>query len=257
MPSLTFVIKSSINEGLIISPSAFMEQYLIGVPTTGISLLKIEETIKVYQDLLEKMLGIKIKKQIISESRTYNYDDLNNFNYLRVSYSVIQAFTLLGKFGNVTRIEIPKEWLVSKKSNQGQYYKKISIVPNAEGILSNVIITSNAGMYFFRFTGFDKLPDYWNIEYLTGLEGNTDLLKNAVAKLAAIDILNMASNNIIGAGLIGQTLSLDGLSQSIQTAKSSSTGAFGYMVTQYSNDLTQVIIPALKSYYKGILMTVV
>ena len=153
-------------------------------------------------------------------------------------------------------IEIPKAWLSTHKSNQGQYYRRVTLLPNSQGSLTTIAISENAGLYFFRFSGFNNMPDYWQFTYLTGIEEDKSaLLRSAVAKLAAIEILNLASNNIIGPGYIGQTLSLDGLSQSIQTAKSSATGAFGYLTTQYANDLQNVILPALKSYYRGILMT--
>jgi hypothetical protein len=263
MPSLTFSIKTEIKEGLIISPSDFVLEYLQGVPLTGtfggtISLNKIENVLSMSQELFEKLLGIKVKKQIIQETKSYNLDDWSNFLYLRTAFPVIEAFGMKGYYGNIPRIQLPKEWMIVKQTNTGSYHRKISLIPNSNGNLGNIIVTINsASSYYYRFVGFDKIPEYWHIEYLTGVDVNSiAILNSAIAKLAAIEILGIASNNILGPGVIGSSLSLDGLSQSIQTAKSSSTGAFSAITKQYADDLKDTLIPALKSYYKGVLFSV-
>lgn len=261
MGSIKFKITSNKNEGLIISPSELLDTFL-----SGISLVKRDGTsisenqqltiIQGAQSLIEKILGIKIKKQVIEEDRNYESGDLRDWLYLRTSFPVNVGLGIQGWAGATRQIEYPRDWISHKKSTvQNQRYRQISLIPNGSGS-SGIISTNYSGFLPISFTRYSMVPNYWKIKYITGFspENVDSLILQAVGKISAIDLLGIASNSIIGPGLTGTSLSIDGLSQSIQTAKSSSSGAFAPQITQYTQDLEQ-IIKILKSYYKGLLMT--
>lgn len=262
MPTINFTIVSAKNEGLILSPSEIANMFLFGIPLkrsdgTAIDEATVRTIIAAAQKTIEKFLGIKITKQVLAESREYCYDDFFRWLYVRTSFPVTQPISLEGNLNDVEQIKYPKEWISAKKSNNGQYYRKFSLVPNQQkqveyfttyvGLLPNLITP----------VGYVNIPDFWKLAYITGFEPGEipEDLVMAVGKLAAIDLLNIASDLIIGPGLTGSSLSLDGLSQSIQTNKTNPKGAFGARIAQYLEDLKERLLPTLQAYYKGITFT--
>lgn len=263
MPSLTLNISFSINSDVIFSPSELQNLFLSGIPLskkdgTTISKQEQELIISSAQSLVEKMLGIIICKKGIFEDRNYEVDDFTRWLNLRTSYPVSKPIYLKGMMGEVTHITYPKEWLSCKKGTiKGQRYRNIALVPNGGG--NTQLIASYGGFFPIAFTRYTSVPNYWRVAYITGFEPNNNgidpLIISAIGKIASINLLNIASDFIIGPGLVGTSLSIDGLSQNISTAKSSGSSAYSPRITQYLTDLKEQIIPVLKSYYKGFIMT--
>ena len=84
-----------------------------------------------------------------------------------------------------------------------------------------------------------------------------ELLKEAVSKRASCGILNVWGDLIIGAGIANQSVSIDGISQSIGTTQSAMYGGASARVQEYNNDLKDHLLPVLRQKFGGIRMVVV
>lgn len=59
------------------------------------------------------------------------------------------------------------------------------------------------------------------------------------------------------AGIANQSVSIDGVSQSIGTTQSAMFGGASARIEAYSKDLKEVILPALRQKFGGLRMTVI
>ena len=82
-----------------------------------------------------------------------------------------------------------------------------------------------------------------------------DLLE-CIQKMAAMNLLNVWGDLILGAGIASSSVSLDGLSQSIGTTQSAMYGGASARVNEYKENVSN-LMAILKQYYTGIQMVVV
>ena len=127
----------------------------------------------------------------------------------------------------------------------GQGKRRVSVVPtgasttqgNAQVILTG--ITSQIGMQ-----RFENIPDYWRLQYITGWDIDDmpmDLL-NVVGMLATFGPLNVAGDLILGvAGVANQSLSIDGLSQSIGTTASATSAGYTARIKEYQQEIKDTV----------------
>ena len=81
-------------------------------------------------------------------------------------------------------------------------------------------------------------------------------LRELIYKKAVIGILQVWGDLVLGAGIASQSISIDGLSQSIGTTQSAMYGAASARCTEYRDDI-QALIPVIRQQYAGIRMVVV
>lgn len=100
---------------------------------------------------------------------------------------------------------------------------------------------------------------------LTGPRSNPDAIldrgvprdiKHAIGMIAAMGPLNIAGDLIVGAGIASQSISIDGLSQSVATTSSATNAGYGARMISYGKELKD-LLPKLRSYYRGIPLQVV
>ena len=100
---------------------------------------------------------------------------------------------------------------------------------------------------------FENIPDYWNYQYITGFDFEHmpwDLL-GVVGKLATFGPLNIAGDLILGsAGIASQSLSIDGLSQSISTTASATNAGYGARLINYQKEIEETV-KRVGATYKG------
>lgn len=153
---------------------------------------------------------------------------------------------------------IPNSWL--RLNNHDGI---IRMIPNAK-FPGNLQIDSNGG-FFPELLRSSMLPHAWEIDYNFGFcSGQVPVLINqAISMLAAIIVFITAGHLILGAGIAGTSISLDGLSQSIQTTQSAENSGFSATIKDISDKLFGsvkddpfAILVILKNYYKGSTMTV-
>lgn len=255
----------NINSELIITPAQLRKIYMWGVTakdSNGIELPDdiYEFYIKTAQQELEDLLNIKLIPTIIKETRDYVYDDYKTYGYVRCSYPVCRAFYLKGMFGEAEQITYPAAWLSSKKSNEvpNMYYRNVYLIPNVGGYQSGEVsgVTFN-GVFGANLLWRSKsyIPNYWHIRYLTGFNKIPDDLLNVIGKTAAINVLHIAGDLILGAGIASYSLGIDGLSQSISSTSSATNAGYGARILGYVDDLKKVL-PILISKYGGMSLSV-
>lgn len=122
------------------------------------------------------------------------------------------------------------------------------------GVLHLVPTASNVPVMFksvpLLHTKF--LPQAVRISYTAGFElGKLPAnLKDMIGKEAASGPLNIGGDLVGGAAIASQSMSVDGLSQSVNTTSSATNAGFGSRLIQYNNELKRDY-PGVISYYKG------
>lgn len=132
----------------------------------------------------------------------------------------------------------------------------LNIVPGSGSIA--LISLGNAGAWLPFLGRADFLPEVFHITHTAGFPNGRvpPVLKDLVGKYASFGPLNIAGDLIAGAGIAAQSLSIDGLSQSISTTSSATNAGYGARILQYEKEIKS-ILPQLKNYFHPISMVVV
>lgn len=95
-----------------------------------------------------------------------------------------------------------------------------------------------------------RVPAIWHFTYRAGFEPGTAPpdIKHAISMWAAIGVLNIAGDLIVGAGIASKSVSLPGLSQNINTTSSATNAGFGARIIEYQKEIKQ-LIPNLRRHY--------
>jgi len=257
MPRLELSISYGKNNGLIFSPSELLEQYLHGISICtrdgrAMSQEAISEKIRSAQKSIEQYLSIKLNRQVIQETRDFIRTDYKNWGFFKLTYPVREVLDLTGFISTTKQVEFPKSWLSSKiTSEEDLLFRTVHVVPAGSDTTNTnsvvfIGITPNAG-----FFGVQNIPNYWNVKYCTGFKVIPSNLRDAVGKLATIQVLAVLGDILLGAGIASQSLSFDGLSQSISTTQSAENSAYSARIKQYAEELKKEM-PKMKDWYKGI-----
>lgn len=258
MPQLVFKVKYKKNQGIALSSTELIEGFFFGIPLTnaqGVTMSSkvIEDRIAAAQSQLEHTLSIKFQLQMMMETREFIRDEFKNWGFFKMGFPVKLVTLFQGKYANNTVTDYPVHW-VSLQRNSEEYLigRTINLVPSGMG---QVTTHMYGGIFpFFNIMGVDTIPNYWEIQYLTGYERIPADLLEFVGKLATVPLLAQLGNIVLGAGIASQSLSFDGLSQSYGSTKSSSSSAYGATIKQYTEELAKTL-PSLINTYKGIAFT--
>lgn len=249
MAQLTFNIKYRKNTGLVISVAELWELFLYGIKIQGGEGSNFsDESMRFYlvaaQREIENYYNLKFIKQLADQTITYYRTDYwQTFPILQTNYPVREPLSMIGMLNKMEQIVYPQGWLFCEYDTlMGQGKRRISVVPtgsstrgNAEIILTG--ITSQVGMQ-----RFNMIPDYWRIQYITGWDVDQmpmDLI-NVVGMVASFGPLGIAGDLILGsAGIASQSLSIDGLSQSISTTASATNAGYGARIIQYEKQIKE------------------
>ena len=249
----------------LISVDKLKSVYLFGIDiidNNGVELP--EETFQQYIDnavgMLETYLDISILPEQVIEDHDYHYDQYFNWGYLQLNtFPVIELKSLTltylrdnqGVPENV--FEFPNAW-IRLNNNDGL----IRLVPNGKFPGSAQL---DAGGFYNPYLLFTQalIPDVFRVEYLAGFaDGRIPIAINqAISYMAAIQALIIGGNLVLGAGIGSSSLSIDGLSQSINTTQSAENSAYSATITEYSNQLygsnerERGLLKTLMDYYKG------
>ena len=258
-----YVVKYKKNTGAVLSPTELKELYLYGINIKSrdgseIPIYVWENKIKSAQQEIEKFLAIKLTRQLITETLTYHRDDyLNNLPIINTSYPVFETVRLLGLLNGVEQIRYPVEWCNEYHGPDDTQTRRISLVPSGSSVSASTNVILMGVMAQLGIRSLNLVPNYWTAQYLTGWDPNNlpaDLL-DVIGKLVSIQILSIYGDIVLPPGLSGSSLSIDGLSQSLNTAISGQNSAFGGRVKRYIDDIPMTL-QRLKGYYLGINFTV-
>jgi hypothetical protein len=260
LPTLNYTLPYKVNTPLVMSVDEFDAIYLFGIDFKDEFGNSYSQDAKEYhilnaQESLEDMLGIKLKRQVIQEKFDYNHVDFRNWAYLRTTYPVECAMALDGFVGGSRQISYPQSWLSTRQTNDKDigYFRKINIVPGGSSVVDFTQQAAYSSQLPIWGYGNGTIPNYFTVSYVTGMTQVPRDIFDAVGKLAAIDAMNVLGDIAIGAGIASQSLSIDGLSQSVNTTQSAENNALSARVRQYAKEMEKGL-PALRDRYMGYLI---
>ena len=252
MGQLTLTIKYRKNSGLVFSVAEIWSLYLFGITINGgqgtsFSNEAIRRYIEMAQRQVENFFNLRFCKQLVDQTLSYYRADYwQSFPILQTNYPVRDPLSMIGMLNKMEQIIYPQGWLFCEYDTaMGQGKRRVSVVPtgasttqgNAQVILTG--ITSQIGMQ-----RFENIPDYWRLQYITGWDIDDmpmDLL-NVVGMLATFGPLNVAGDLILGvAGVANQSLSIDGLSQSIGTTASATSAGYTARIKEYQQEIKDTV----------------
>jgi hypothetical protein len=261
MPTLSFITKYQKNTGLLLSPADILGNYLYGFNiVAGNGTVFSNENILFYieaaQKEIERYLSMKFIRQLYDDNATYYRDDyMNSFPMIKTNYPVTEPLSLHGFYKRVEQISYPKEWLSSTKNSDSAYQRRISIIPTTGTLMagSGAVILSGVTTQYGSLRQMETLPDYWQYQYVTGYDADNIPMElvNVVGKLASIGLANIMGDLILGAGIASQSLSVDGLSQSISSTSSATNSGLGARIVQYTKEIKETL-KRVEVIYKGI-----
>lgn len=260
MPSLRLKIQYSKNEGIILSPTELRENYLFGIPMCGndgrkMSEQAIKQHILTAQERVENLFSIKLKKQVIEESRDFVREEFNAWGYVRSMFPISYIDTLKGYINEAVQADYPHEWLSIKRLTSVAVYRNVYLIPNSSSV-KGATMSQNSLIYngispHLGWFGKQWIPNYWRLKYITGWnEIPLDLL-DFIAKIAALNVLAVIGDIIYGVGLTSINITLDGVSQSTPLTRSGQGGLFGARIKQYIDEANSQF-GNLKNVYRGI-----
>jgi hypothetical protein len=217
--------------------------------------------------LLETFLDISIGPvRNYKEYKDYRINDYEEFGYFQLDNFPIETVSSIklvyyrddnGEIDTQQSLDIPRSWM-RVNAHDGI----IRLVPNGR-MPGNLVY--GAGGFFPEIFRSRMIPHAWEITYDYGFcSGQIPVLLNqAISMIAAIICLITAGHLILGAGIAGTSISLDGLSQSINTTQSAENSGFSSTIKDISDKLYGTtkddpfaIMKMLKNYYKGATITI-
>jgi len=236
----------------IISVDELKAHYLFGVDLTKDDGAPYPQSIfeffiKSAVSWLEHKLDLPIRPQSYKEeSHDYDPNAYTSWMFVKVNHFPIlsvEEIKLMTPAGETALVVNPSWIRVQKEAGE------INILPNGAQGLSWI---GSVGMYYTGLRTARFLPDFFRVSYTAGLESGKvpDVIKHCVGMIAAYGPLNIAGDLIGGAGIASQSVSIDGLSQSINTTSSPTCAGYAARIIQYNKEVKDMI-PTLRRYYKG------
>ena len=250
----------------IMTVSQLKKRYLFGVTpivdNEGNELpdSSLQNYIDAAVSLLEHELDISIVPRKEIEEKDYFRSDYWDWGYVQLNnYPVIEIEKVEQVYfrdedGEPDTIqEFPKSWY-----RLDRHSGIFRLIPNTR--FPSKLQVSKSGFYFPEILHSEHVPHLWRFTYTHGFkDGKVPMVMNqAIGYMAAIMALNIAGDLVLGAGIASQSISLDGLSQSINTTSSAENHAYSAKLKEYQNillgktkDDPHALIKVLKDYYKG------
>ena len=212
----------------------------------------------------EKIFDVAILPRVQVDRMDYHREDFNAFAYLQTNYRpILQVNDLTLYYNNQTILSVPDEWLkVTNRTGQIQVSPSVLM----QGLNTTInptiypIINSPYGMTPSPYQETEFAPQMLGVTYVTGMMPRTgragvnydwmiqpDML-GYIAKLAAIEILEKWSRNIIGAGIASYSVHIDGIGTDLNTTASPENSAATAEVKQLQTDMAP-LEKHLKAFY--------
>lgn len=256
----------------LITISKLKETYLFGVIVRNIETGEelgegaYRQAIDTAVSYFEHILDISIYPvRNFVEYKDYRLNDYAEYGYMQLENFPVHAISSLklvyyrdDNGEPETTQEIPKSWM--RLNNHDGILR---LVPN--GRMPSSLQISSGGTFFPEIFRSNHIPHAWQITYDYGFcSGQIPVLLNqAIGMLAAIIVFITAGHLILGAGIAGSSISVDSLSQSIQTTQSAENSGFSATIKDLQNRLFGAtlndqfaIVRLLKDFYKGSSMTI-
>lgn len=242
----------------VFTPAWLKERYLFGVDLTDDagnpfpdSLFNVAITSAVETVAAELDLVLDNRATFTDRVDCYT-PDMDSFFLTRLrKRPVWEVSDLSIQFGDLPAANLPASFALAREPLSGQ----VQIVPGRES--SFTLAFSGA----FAMYGFESLaprrytPGWFSFTYSAGYDGTTKPypadIQDAIGLLAAMLPLDTAGDLIVGAGIASKSMSMDGLSTSINTTSSATNSGYGARVIQYMNRYKK-LLESMRSRYKPI-----
>ncbi len=232
----------------------------------------------------EKSLDIPIRPLLIeaeggqAEQQDYYREDYDKYIWIELNYFPVIEVTQV-------QLVLPGEAVVQTFNREWIHIERMAgqlqLVPGT-GTAGTILLGASGAWIPLIYGNNRYIPNVFRIGYRAGfgrpspgatnptpgLDGPKSVadpildrgvprdIKHLVAMRAALGPLNIAGDLIVGAGIASQSLSIDGLSQSVNTTSSATNAGYGARIIQYQKDI-KTLEKDLKDYYKGVRMRVV
>lgn len=233
------------------------DNYLFGIPLEDLYGNKMkEDMLEHYIDSAiehaQRTFQILIKpRDIKHEVHDYYSGDFLQWSFLQLhNRPIIEVEEMSMYFGDRKMFDIPRDW-VRHHEVAGQ----VQLFP-VSGSSGSLILTQNGSFMPLMVGMYPNAPGVWRVSYRAGMDVIPSDLVEYIMKRASIGILQVWGDLIIGAGIANQTISIDGLSQSIGTTQSPQFSGSGARVKNYTDDMKE-LEKKLKDYYLGINLGVI
>lgn len=232
------------------------DNYLFGIPledTYGNKMKEglLDHYLKSAIEQTQRAFQITIQPIEVTENYDYYDCDYNSWGFIQLNKKPVKEVQSVAQyFGNQKCFDIPLDW-VQLRNMSGT----IQLFPMS-GSSGSMILTQNGSFIPFTVGMYQYAPSIWRVSYVAGFEDIPEDLVEYIMKRASIGILQVWGDLIIGAGIANQTVSIDGLSQSIGTTQSPEFSGAGARIKNYMDDL-KLLEQRLRDTYVGINMVVV
>ncbi len=247
----------NIQNSTVLTPADIKNNFLYGIPMTNyLGQTMTDDNIRFHidsaTDWLERELQISIRQRYWQQERhDYVSTDYMNFGTIRLNHvpllKVVQYLVIYPDTGQTT--VFPLDWV---QTDAEGLTGEIQLVPGV-GSANAFVIGMGNSLLPMIFRCADFLPDLFKISYISGFPNNkvpSNILQ-VIGKKVAIDVLLQVSNSLLGQGIISQSLSIDGMSQSIGKIPFIYMGQIQMLQKQIDAEIS-----TLRSYYNGLRMTV-
>jgi len=230
----------------LLSVQDLKDRYLFAVDLTDGDGNELKDEVLAFHidaaiNLMEMELGVFINPVALDEDRDYILNDYLSWSIIELYESpVISVDKFEIRFlKNESFVEFPEEWI--RLDNHTGMIRIAATI----GTIDNWVMTQFS--YLPRLlTRVSDFPHFFHIEYTAGFEQDKvpKAVNHLIGMLAAVYTFNIAGDIVLGAGIAAQSLSIDGLSQNIQTTSSAENSAYSARIIQYAKlikDMKKVI----------------
>ncbi len=224
------------------------KSYLFGLDTitdaNGNSLSDdtLQGFIDAARSFLETDLDLALVPRQENEERDFISNSYTDWGYINLYHNPVISIQRVfisfiresdGSYDPNNEIDFPASWW-----RLTPHSGVLRMIPNAK-FPARLAIDQNGNFFPEVFKTQGIVPNMFVIQYTHGLkEGQVPpLVNHAIGMLAAIFALTPLGNLVLGAGISGSSLGLDGLSQSITTTNSSQGGSFSGQISDYKAQL--------------------
>lgn len=209
-----------------------------------------DRTMKFYidaaQQRIERELDIIIRAtDIVQEAHDFYLVDYTQWGFLYTyKRPVFEVSSLFLNYGVQRVLEFPDEW-IKLNGLTGE----IQLFPTV-GSLGTFAVGEGGTFLPLLTRRFAYAPSMWEINYTCGwpVKDIPVDLKDAIGKMATISVLNVLGDILLGAGIANQSISVDGVTQSIGTTQSAENAAYSARQRMYQSELKEYMKMAKRVY---------
>jgi len=210
----------------------------------------------------EKMLDIVILPRLLQEHHDFYSGDFSNFAFIHAFHKpILQVESVRIEYGGNSLYAYPSSWWkVYNLPGHIQMLPSTMLTGGSNGMSLAQVYPSLPMMTGINSTvGNNFAPQMMHIEYVAGMlppkrrgvtmpnEMHPDLWQ-LIIKMALKEVFEQWGRLIIGAGIANMSMSIDGVSQSIDTTQSAMYGGASADIVQLNEDIAG-LYKGLKSYY--------